>query len=68
MVQNSKIWGVRKKFELFDIWKILKILHLMAHQMANRWHIQKSETGHLEHPRIHLLTDSWWNKSMSEVL
>ena len=48
--------------------KILKNWHLMAHQTANWWHIKKSETGHLEHPRIHLLTDSWWNKSMPGTL
>ena len=36
--------------------------HLMAQQMANQWDIQKSKLGYLEHPRIHLWTDSWWNQ------
>ena len=44
MAQNSEICGVKKKFELFDIWKILKNQYLMAHQMTNWWYIQKSET------------------------
>ena len=36
--------------------------------MANWWHIQKSKTGHLEHPSLHLVTDSWSNKSMPGAL
>ena len=44
--------------ELFDMSKTVKNWHLMAHQMANQSHIQKSKPGYLEHPRPHLWTDS----------
>ena len=69
-IYGSKFQNLRgpEKFELFDIWIILKNWHLMTPQIANWWHIQKSWTGHLEYPSIHLSTDSWWNKSMQGAL
>ena len=44
--------------ELFNMSKSVKNCHLMAHQMANRAHIQKSKPGYVEHPWPHLWTDS----------
>ena len=54
-----------------EIWKIFRHLaywHLMAQQMAQRWHTQKSKIGSAEHPRIHLWTDSWCNISIISAL
>ena len=38
------------------------------HLIANGSHIYKSKTGYVEHPRLHLWTDSWLNKSMANAL
>ena len=35
MAENSKIWGVKKIQQLFDISKILKNRHFLAQQTAN---------------------------------
>ena len=36
MAQNSRIWGVKKIRQLFDISNILKNRHFSAQQTANR--------------------------------
>ena len=48
--------------------KIWKSWHLTAYETANRWHIQKSKPRCLGHPRLHLWTDAWWNRSMPSTL
>ena len=68
MAQNSKIWGVKKIWQLFDISKILKNRHFSAQQMANRWLIQISKPRCVECPRAHLWTDSWSNQWMPSTL
>ena len=48
--------------------KISKSQHITAHETANRWLIQKSKPRCLGHPRLHLWTDAWWNRSMPSTL
>ena len=33
----------------------------MAQQIAKWTYVQKSKTDYVEHPRLHLWTDSWLN-------
>ena len=54
--------------DFFEMSKILKKLALKAQQMANQWHIQKSNPGYLEYPSPYLWTDSWPNQSMLSTL
>ena len=35
----------------------------MTQQMAQEWYIPKSKISHVEQSRLHLLTDTWSNKS-----
>ena len=64
MAQNSKIWGGKIIWQLFDSSKIFKNQHFLAQQMANQWLIQKFKPRYVEYPRTHLLTDSWSNQWM----
>ena len=66
--QNSE-YPVLQTLSNFSIRpKISKSWRLTAHEMANRWHIQKSKPRCLGHPRLHLWTDAWWNQSMLSTL
>ena len=48
--------------------KISKSWHLTAYKTANWWLIQKCKPRCLGHPRLHLWTDAWWNRSMLSTL
>ena len=66
--QNSEYPALQNFLNFSICPKISKSWHLTAHEMANRWHIQKSKPRCVGDPRVHLWTDAWWNRSMSSTL
>ena len=66
--QNSEYPALQKLSNFSICPKISKSRHLTAYEMANRSHIQKCKPRCLGHPRLHLWTDAWWNRSMPSTL
>ena len=66
--QNSEYPALQTLSNFSICPKISKSWHLTAHETANQWHIKKSKPRCLGHPRLHLWTDAWWNRSMPSTL